>query len=64
MRDRTREMDEAGADGPNGAVDGMANLAVIEVRLDMIDWLRVAASGDERFVLRACDEWRPSPLVP
>lgn len=43
---------------------GVANLGVIALHPDAIEWLRVLETGDDRVIMRADNDWRPIALVP
>ncbi len=39
------------------------NFAVMEMKIDLIDWLQIGEAGDQRALLRP-DLWQPEPIAP
>lgn len=43
---------------------GRQNFMVIEMRVEVIDWLQIGADGQTRAILRASSRWQAEPLAP
>lgn len=44
--------------------EGRQNFVVIQVQVEMIDWLQVASTGQRRALLRVDTGWKAQPLTP